>query len=158
MAQVFMDLDRIDLSRTEVDTEGIKNYNPHRFEFMQLTRIVEVDQEKETAVAVREVGEDEFWVRGHIPGRPLFPGVLMIESAAQLASFYLMYTGNVAEGKFVGFGGVEGVKFRRQISPGETLVLLGKVVTIRKRRSVFDVQGVVDGKLAFEAQIIGMVM
>lgn len=158
MAKAFMDVSGMDFTKTEVDIDGIRSCNPHRYEFEQLTRIVAVDTDAQTAVAVREVGADEFWVKGHIPGRPLFPGVLMIESAAQLASFYLKYTKVVPPDKFVGFGGVEGVKFRRQVAPGETLVLIGKVIEIRPRRNVFFVQGLVDDQLAFEATIIGMTM
>jgi len=105
-------------------------------------------------VAFKDVREDEFWVRGHIPGRPLLPGVLMIEAAAQMCSLY--YKVVQKDERFLGFGGVDGVKFRGQVAPGERLILLGKAVEIRGRRAVFDTQGIVGERLVFEARITGM--
>ena len=65
----------------------------------------------------KDVREDEFWVPGHIPGRPLLPGVVMLEAAAQLSSFHTAtYVG--WEG-FIGFGGLEDVKFRAAVKPGQ---------------------------------------
>ena len=67
-------------------------------------------------IGYKDVRPDEFWVSGHIPGRPLLPGVLMIEAGAQLASFYTRtYVGWKG---FIGFGGVDEVKFRMQVPPG----------------------------------------
>jgi 3-hydroxyacyl-[acyl-carrier-protein] dehydratase len=80
--------------------------------------------------------------------------VLQLEALAQLRSFYIGRT--IPDVGFIGFGGVDGVKFRRAIVPGERLVLLGKGVEIRSRRAVFDTQGWVDGKLAIEARITGV--
>jgi 3-hydroxyacyl-[acyl-carrier-protein] dehydratase len=82
------------------------------------------------------------------------PGVLMIEAAAQMSSFYYKYVQK--DPRFLGFGGVDGVKFRGQVVPGDRLLLVGKVVEIRNRRAVFDTQGVVGDRLAFEARITGM--
>ena len=65
----------------------------------------------------RDVRDDEFWVRGHIPGRPIFPGVLMIETAAQLVGYYAM--SKMPSQGFLGFGGVEDVKFRGTVVPGQ---------------------------------------
>ena len=105
-------------------------------------------------MAFKDVRDDEFWVRGHIPGRPLLPGVLMIEAAAQMSSLYYKYVQK--DPRFLGFGAVDGVKFRGQVVPGDRLLLLGKAVEIRSRRAVFDTQGVVGDKLVFEARITGM--
>ncbi|HOI54397.1 MAG TPA: beta-hydroxyacyl-ACP dehydratase, partial [Phycisphaerae bacterium] len=77
-----------------------------------------------------------------------------IEAAAQMCSLYF---GLVSPGdKFIGFGGVDDVKFRGQVVPGDKLVLLGKLIELRPRRAVFDTQGVVDGRMAFQARITGM--
>ena len=119
-----------------------------------MTAILFVDDDARTIGAYKDVRPDEFWVRGHIPGRPLMPGVLMIEAAAQMSSFYYKYVQK--DPRFLGFGGVDGVKFRGQVVPGDRLLLVGKVVEIRNRRAVFDTQGVVGDRLAFEARITGM--
>jgi len=151
---LLVDLGAIDVDRIEIPIHEIRRYNPHRFEMEQLTGIVHVDRKAGRIVAVKDVRDDEFWVRGHIPGRPLMPGVLMIEAAAQMCSVY--YKVVQKDERFLGFGGVDGVKFRGQVVPGDRLLLLGQALEIRSRRAVFDTQGVVDGQLVFEAKITGM--
>jgi 3-hydroxyacyl-[acyl-carrier-protein] dehydratase len=151
---LLIDLATIDLSRVAMGIEEIRNHNPHRYEMEQLSGVIHLDLAGGCIVAYKDVRADEFWVRGHIPGRPLLPGVLMIEAAAQMCS--LFYKLVQQDPRFLGFAGVDGVKFRGQVVPGDRLILLGKAVEIRSRRAVFDTQGVVDGRLVMEAQITGM--
>ena len=151
---LLVDLTKIDLGRVRMPVEEIRRYNPHRYEMEQLSGIIHLDTEAGQIVAFKDVREDEFWVRGHIPGRPLLPGVLMIEAAAQMCSLY--YKIVQKDERFLGFGGVDGVKFRGQVAPGDRLILLGKAVEIRSRRAVFDTQGMVGERLVFEARITGM--
>jgi 3-hydroxyacyl-[acyl-carrier-protein] dehydratase len=122
---------------------------------MQLDGLVALDVPNQVAVALRIVRPDEFWVRGHIPGRPLLPGVLMIETAAQLAAYLTMRI-MPESGRFWGFGGVEDVKFRMAVSPPARMYFILKSVEVRPRRCTADVQAIVDGKLAFEGRVIGM--
>ncbi len=152
---LFFDLSKLDLDRVVYDAEAIERINPHRYEMRLLDGIVYLDDEG-GAVGYKEVREDEFWVRGHIPGRPLLPGVLMVEAAAQLASVCASVINK--ESRFIGFGGIEKVKFRSQVLPGSRLYLLEKFVENRPRRFKMAAQGVVDGELAFEAVIVGMPM
>ena len=158
---LLVDLAGIDLEKVVLPIADIRRVNPHRFEMEQLTRVVHLDLDRGEIVAVKEVRDDEFWVRGHIPGRPLLPGVLMIEAAAQMCSVY--YKQARPDPRFLGFGGVDGVKFRGQVVPGDRLLLLGRALEIRSRRAVFDTQGVIgEGtdpagfKRVFEARITGM--
>jgi 3-hydroxyacyl-[acyl-carrier-protein] dehydratase len=151
----LIDLSTLDLNRLVVTREQIYALLPHRFEFMQLDGLILMDIEKHLAVALREVRADEFWVRGHIPGRPLLPGVLMIETAAQLAAYATMRI-MPEPGKFWGFGGVEDVKFRMAVSPPARMYFILKSAEVRPRRCIADVQAIVDGKLAFEGRVIGM--
>ncbi len=151
---LILDLGTIDLERVLITREQIYERLPHRYEFMMLDGIVHLDREQLLAVAVRHVREDEWWVRGHIPGRPLFPGVLMVETAAQLAAYVSMEV--QPSHRFIGFGGIDAVKFRAAISPPATLYIILKGVEIRPRRTICDVQGVVNGQMAFEARITGM--
>jgi len=151
---LFLDLDSIDLSQTAYDQDAIYAHLPHRYEFRQLNRIIYIDREQQLAVAVREVREDEFWVKGHIPGRPIFPGILMLESAAHMAS--ILSNEFQPDERFLGFGGLDGVKFRGAVTPPATIYFIMKVVELRKRRTVADAQGVVNGTLIFEARITGM--
>ena len=147
-------LAKVDLSRVLMTVEEIRQYNPHRYEIEQLSGVIHLDPAAGQIVAFKDVRPDEFWVRGHIPGRPLYPGVLMIEAAAQMSSLYYKKVQN--DPRFLGFGGVDGVKFRGQVVPGDRLLLLGQVVELRNRRAVFDTQGVVGDRLVFEARITGM--
>jgi 3-hydroxyacyl-[acyl-carrier-protein] dehydratase len=154
----LIDLARIDPSRVVADLEVIRLANPQRFEMEQLSRIVYVDDAAGEVAGVLDVPDDPWWARGHIPDRPLMPGVLMIEAAAQLCSYFIrrIYDPVAYAGRFFGFGGIDAVKFRGTVFPGQSLLILGKQVEIRPRRAVFETQGYVDGKMVFEATITGM--
>jgi 3-hydroxyacyl-[acyl-carrier-protein] dehydratase len=155
--KLLFDVDSIDPERVEFPVEAIREMNPQRYEFEQLTAVICFRPGEKIAVGLREIRADEYWVRGHIPGRPLFPGVLMLEAAAQLCSFYCgkVFGTNTAEG-FYGFGGIDRVRFRGTVNPGEKLLLLARPEILTPNRSVFDTQGVVSGKLVFEATILGI--
>ena len=150
----LFDLSTIDTSKVVVDREGIYNVNPHRFEFQMLDGIHVIDFEAGIAAGFRDVRSDEFWVRGHIPGRPIFPGVLMMETAAQLVSYYAMRAS--AGGGFLGFAGVDDVRFRGAVVPGNRVLMIGKMLEIRPRRCIGATQAYVDGSLVYEGTITGM--
>jgi 3-hydroxyacyl-[acyl-carrier-protein] dehydratase len=112
---LLFDISGIDLNRVLVDQAGIRQVNPQRGAMEHLSGIVWYNTTG-CIIGFKDVRDDEFWVEGHIPGRPLLPGVIMIEAAAQLASFYVK-SALKWEG-FVGFGGVEECKFRIPVTPG----------------------------------------
>ncbi|HEU5116941.1 MAG TPA: beta-hydroxyacyl-ACP dehydratase, partial [Isosphaeraceae bacterium] len=95
------------------------------------------------------------WIRGHMPGYPLMPGVLMCEAAAQLCAFYC-YIIKMVEDGFLGFGGMEDVRFRGRVKPGDRLLIVGKAERIKRRQTIFDVQGFVGTNMVFHGKIIGV--
>ena len=130
---------------------------PHRHEMEMLSGVVRVDRESHLVVGFKDVRADEFWVRGHFPGGPILPGVLMCEAAAQLTGFYTLHT-KVNGGVILGLGGIENTRFRRAVVPGDRLVLVGKGLRVRPRMTLFNVQGFVGTELAFHTDVIGVVL
>jgi 3-hydroxyacyl-[acyl-carrier-protein] dehydratase len=153
---LLYDISGIDLNKLVYDQEAIRAMNPQRGDMEHLNGIVYADGPAGRLVGFKDVRADEFWVPGHIPGRPLLPGVIMIEAAAQLASFYMRKCQNW-EG-FVGFSSVESCKFRLAVSPGCRMYLVGQKIWERHRRTCSSTQGVVNGQIVFECQLVGMLM
>ena len=156
---LLFDLSQIDLDAKPLyDRDDVEKANPQRFEMQQLDGILWCDREKSKVLGYKDVTDDEFWIRGHIPGRPLMPGVIMVEAAAQLSSFFLKEI--YQEGGFIGFAGIESAKFRSVVEPGQRLYLLGHITRYKKRRDsarvTISVQGVVDGTMVFETIVTGM--
>jgi 3-hydroxyacyl-[acyl-carrier-protein] dehydratase len=153
--ELHFDPARLDLGKIVADQEAIRLINPQRFEMQQLDAIVYIDPEQHIIAGYKDVRADEFWVRGHMPGYPLLPGVLMCEAAAQICSYYIITTG-IEHGDFVGFGGLENVRFRSPVRPGDRLVLVGKVLRLHRRQTLFNVQGFVGSTMVFHADVIGV--
>ena len=153
---LLFDLSKIDLKAKPVfSKEDIGKVNPQRLEMQQLDGILWYDKEKYLILGYKDVKQDEFWVRGHIPGRPLMPAVIMVEAAAQLTSFFVKQIYGL--GGFIGFAGIESAKFRSPVEPGKRLYLLGQITKFKPERFyTCSVQGVVDGIMVFEAVISGM--
>lgn len=152
---LLFDISGIDTDKVVYDVEAIEKINPHRGAMRLIDGIVYATDDLKYTLAYRDVKDDEFWVPGHIPGRPIFPGVLMVEAGAQLASFVCL---SQLKTPFMGFAGLEDVKFRGQVVPGDRLYILCEQTELRPRRCTSKVQGVVNGSLVFEAKIIGMPM
>jgi 3-hydroxyacyl-[acyl-carrier-protein] dehydratase len=121
----------------------------------QLSAIVALDRENHLIIGYKDVAPDEFWVRGHMPDYPLMPGVLICEAAAQLSSYYCQAI-RLNEGSFIGFGGMEDVRFRGQVKPGDRLVLVSKATRVNRRQTIFETQGFVGGNMVYHGKIIGV--
>lgn len=154
--QFIFDISEIDLDTVLFDQQEIRKMNPQRGAMEHLDAVIWCDPVAQRILGKKIVREDEFWVPGHIPGRPLLPGVIMIEAAAQLACFYTKYY--LKMDGFIGFGGTGETKFRAEVRPGMTLYLLTHHTWTRHGRVGSIVQGVVNGQLAFETSIVGVQM
>lgn len=151
---VLLELSSIDQGKLLMNREEILAALPHRHEFQLVDGVFQCDTTTGIFAGYHDVKPDGFWARGHIPGRPLFPGVLMIEVAAQLSS--IMYHRYISEAGFLGFVGVDGVKFRGTVEPPCRLVVVGKAIQVKPRRTICHCQGFVGGDMVFEAEITGM--
>jgi 3-hydroxyacyl-[acyl-carrier-protein] dehydratase len=152
-------LSQIDLNSPPIfDKEAIGRVNPQRFEMQQLDGILWYDKEKFLILGYKDVTTEEFWVRGHIPSRPLMPGVMMVEAAAQMSGFFVKQVYGLE--CFIGFAGIDAAKFRSVVEPGQRLYLLGRIKKFKRRKHTTrietSVQGVVSGTMVFEAVISGM--
>jgi 3-hydroxyacyl-[acyl-carrier-protein] dehydratase len=151
---LLFDYKILDLNHLEYDRGIIAEVNPQSYEMAQLDGIIWHDLSKMMCLGYKDATEKEFWVRGHIPGRPIMPGVIMVEAAAQLCSFFMRKIYGLKE--FIGFAGIDETKFRETVVPGDRLYLLGHIHKVRSRQFSAKVQGVVNDKLAFETIISGM--
>ena len=152
---LILDPPQLDFTNVVADQEAIRRANPQRFEMEQLTAVIKIDPAEHLVVGYKDVRSDEFWVRGHMPDYPLMPGVLMCEAAAQLCSYYILATG-LLQGDFIGFGGLENVRFRSQVKPGDRLVLIGKGTKVHRKQVTCHVQGFVGTTMVFHADVIGV--
>lgn len=155
-SEPLLDLSGIDYSKYEFTIDDLRAINPHRFEFEMLDGIVRFNRDPLSAVALKKIRGDQFWCRGHLPNNPIFPGVLMIEAGAQASSFCFHKEFGKLEGKFFGFGGIEDVRFRGQVRPGDDLIIAVKAEVCRWRKAVFLMQGYVGDRLVCEGKIIGV--
>ena len=155
--QHIIDPSTLDVNNIISTRDDIYALLPHRYEFERLMGTIYEDRETVTMAGYYDLPETDFWVRGHIPGRPLFPGVMMIETAAQLVSYLcLKYSDDSTNSGFLGFSAVDGVKFRGSVTHGQKLVITGRLEDIRPRRIRGYTQGFVDGKMVYEGMITGM--
>jgi 3-hydroxyacyl-[acyl-carrier-protein] dehydratase len=154
--QPLFDTDSYDFDKPLFGIDEIREINPQRHEMEQLTAILAVDCDNHGIIGYKDITDQEFWVRGHMPGFPLMPGVVLCECAAQLAGFYARKY-KILEGDFLGFGGMEAVRFRAPVVPGCRLVLMVRMTKLRpRRRAVFDFQGFVEEKMVFSGSMIGV--
>jgi 3-hydroxyacyl-[acyl-carrier-protein] dehydratase len=151
---LILDFSEYDVDRVVADVEDIRRYNLQRFEMEQLTAICYEDPASHTCVGYKNLGPDEFWARGHMPGMPLMPGVIMCEAAAQLAS-YFSHKFKLMEG-VIGFGGLEDVRFRGVVRPGDRFVIVSRLLKLRRSIMTCEFQCFVDQNLVCEGILKGV--
>lgn len=158
--EVGVTFESIDFGRVLLDADAIGRVNPHRHELKLLTAVVYADEERHIVAAYADFSANDFWVRGHFPQFPVVPGVLLCEAAAQLVNFYTVGFKKVPTDKLMGLGGLEDVRFRGMVRPGERVVMIARGLRVSSRITKFAVAGAVsrNGKFepAFEAVVIGI--
>lgn len=139
------------------DIREIMNYLPHRYPFLLIDRIIEL-KPKEKVVAIKNVTINEHFFQGHFPGVPIMPGVLIIEAMAQAGG--VLFFGSMPKekhGALIYFMGMDNVKFRKFVVPGDQLVL--EVKYLKQRSKVIKLSGSarVDDTLVAEAELLATI-
>lgn len=152
-----MEADKKELKST-ISIERIMEMIPHRYPFLMIDRIIDLEL-GEFAIGLKNVTINEPFFTGHFPGKPVMPGVLIIEAMAQTAAVLVVNTlGKEAEGKLVYFMSIDEAKFRRPVVPGDCLHV--RVDKQQSRRNVwkFACVATVDGVKVAEAVICAMIV
>ena len=142
----------------EIDINRVMQMIPHRRPFLMIDRVVDLVSDV-SATGFKNLSINEPFFQGHFPGRPVMPGVLIIEAMAQTAAVLVVHTlGPGSEGKLVYFMSVDSCRFRRPVFPGNTLYV--HVTKLRKRGNVwkFSAQAKVDGSLVADATFTAMIL
>jgi UDP-3-O-[3-hydroxymyristoyl] N-acetylglucosamine deacetylase/3-hydroxyacyl-[acyl-carrier-protein] dehydratase len=135
-----------------LDIDGIQKILPHRYPFLFVDKILELEQDKR-AVGIKNVSINDYFFQGHFPGRPVMPGVLIIESMAQVAGV-LMLSKKENQGKMAYFMSMDNVKFRRTVVPGDQLRLEVEVVRLKSKTGQVHTTAFVDSKVVAEADLM----
>ncbi|KRE18871.1 hydroxymyristoyl-ACP dehydratase [Bacillus sp. Root920] len=134
-----------------LDAQQIQDIIPHRYPFLLVDRILEVEGEKR-AVGIKNVTVNEEFFNGHFPGYPVMPGVLIVEALAQVFGV-IMLGKEENKGKIGLFAGIDGCRFKRQVKPGDQLRLEVEVTRLRGPVAKGKAVATVDGEIACEAEL-----
>ncbi len=133
----------------------IMNVLPHRYPFLLVDRVIELVK-GEKIVAYKNITGNEEVFNGHFPGAPIFPGVMIVEALAQASGILGFVTTDTTadDGKLYLFAGVDKVRFKTPVVPGDQLMLESEVVTVKRHIWRFQTRATVNGKLACEATLL----
>ena len=138
-----------------INKDDIKRYLPHREPFLFIDEVVDI-KDNEIIHAKKIISEDEYFLKGHFPGNPIFPGVIIIEALGQASGILGFTTMNKTpeEGSIYVLAGVDKVRFRRRVRPGDTIDLFSKVVSEKRGIWKFDCRAELDNEIVCTATIL----
>lgn len=136
-----------------MDVNEILGILPHRYPFMLVDRIVELDTEQQCIVGYKNLTFNEPFFQGHFPGEPIMPGVMQLEAMAQVAGILLNKVKG-RSGEIAYFMAIDKAKFRRKVVPGDTLRMEIQVTRMRSRMATVEGKAYVDGELASQAELM----
>lgn len=139
--------------KTVLTIEDIHRLLPHRYPFSLVDRIIDFVP-GERAVGIKNVTVNEPHFQGHFPGRPIMPGVLIVEAMAQVGGIVLTQLPDIPDGLFM-FAGIDKVRFRRPVVPGDQLVMTVELLSVKRRRfGKMQGRAEVDGQLVAEGELM----
>jgi beta-hydroxyacyl-ACP dehydratase FabZ len=140
---------------TLLDATEIQKFLPHRYPFLLVDKIIELERGKRV-VGIKNVSINEWFFQGHFPGRPIMPGVLIIEAMAQVGAVLLLQDIQ-DEDLLIYFMSMDNVKFRKPVLPGDQIRFELEVINLRKRSARMQGRAYVEDKLVAEAILTSMV-
>jgi 3-hydroxyacyl-[acyl-carrier-protein] dehydratase len=159
MGQPLVDLATLDLRQNVVAEDELRRCLPHRDFFQLLDGVCFFDRERGLAVGYKDWNETPWWGTGHIPGRPLMPGVLMIEGAAQIATFVVKQLSGWAMDRMIGLAGLDDVRVRGQVTPPARVYFVsGQMQLSGRRLAKLPAQVFCNGQMTMEMQVMGVML
>jgi 3-hydroxyacyl-[acyl-carrier-protein] dehydratase len=156
MGRALAELSELDLTKDVVPDEELRRLVPHDHEFKMLDGVCHLDLERGLVIGYKDFGEDAWWARGHVPGRPIMPGVLMIEGCAQAAAVLMKKREGWGAEKFIALGGVDKARFRGVVTPPAKIYFASAVGTRGSRMFRYPAQAFVDDKMVMEMELLGV--
>ena len=146
---------RSKVNNLKIGKEDIKKYLPHREPFLFVDEVIEINEKKEIH-ARKYVGEDEYFLKGHFPNNPIFPGVIIIEALGQASGIlgFTLMNKTPEEGSIYVLAGVDKVRFRKRVRPGDNIDLYSKVISEKRGIWKFDCRAELDDELVCTATIL----
>lgn len=135
-----------------LNIQEIQNIIPHRFPFLLVDRIIEIEPMKR-AVGIKNVTFNEQFFQGHFPGKPIMPGVLLLEAMAQVGGVAMLEP-EANRGKIAFFAGMDRVKFRKPVVPGDQLRMVAEIIKARGNTGKIWAEAFVDGELVAEGEFL----
>ncbi len=136
-----------------IDIEGIMSILPHRYPFLLVDRITEIEPGRRI-VGIKNVTFNEPFFQGHFPGKPVMPGVLLIEAMAQVGAVLLLKEIENRDEKLALFAGIDEARFRRPVTPGDQIRFELEVLRIKATTAKLHGKATVDGEMACEATVL----
>lgn len=157
----IIDFAALSLEDVQVHSDGLDRYLKQTGRLRMIDGILHDDPDSRLVVGYKDISESDWWAPDHVPGRPMFPGALQIEAAAQLSTYdYLAHRidKDIVGERFVGFGGLDKTRFRGQVVPGCRLVVATKLLRVSNRMFRYLAQAFVEDNMVFESEVLGVIV
>lgn len=157
----IIDFNEVPLEDVRLGSEGLDPFLKQEGRLRMLDGILHEDPPGHLVVGFKDISSDDWWAKDHVPGRPMFPGALQIEAAAQLSTYdYLAHRvdPDLVGERFVGFGGLDKTRFRGQVLPDCRLIIASKLLRVSNRMFRYLAQAFVEEKMVFDSEVLGVIV